>query len=134
MNINYIHIKKIFIGLLLLVTGYVTFLLIASFISKPDELKLDFAPIQASANLSNNIEVNQISSNTPSTFDYKVIGYRAGSSRSSIIVERNNQTFVVQQGELLENRYKLVSVDNEYAIFKYNGKSLQLSTNLTSEK
>ena len=134
MNINYIHIKKIFIGLLFLLTGYVTFLLIASFTSNPDELKLDFAPIQASANLSTNIEVNQISPNTPSTFDYKVIGYRAGSSRSSIIVERNNQSFVVQQGELLENRYKLISVDNEYAIFEYNGKSLQLSTNLKSEK
>ena len=54
-----------------------------------------------------------------------------GPSRASVIVERNNQTFVVQQGALLENKYKLLSVNIEYATFEYNGNIFQLSTNLT---
>ena len=69
-----------------------------------------------------------------SDFEYKVIGYRAGTSRASIIVKRNNQSFVVQQGELLENKYKLVSVDLDSAIFEYMGKKYELKTELTNGK
>ena len=52
-------------------------------------------------------------------------------SDASVIIERNNQTFVVQQGALLENKYKLFSVNSEYATFEYNGNIFQLSTKLT---
>jgi hypothetical protein len=65
-----------------------------------------------------------------SSFDYKVVGYRAGQNRASVIVEKNNQTYVVQQGELLDNRYKLISVDSEVAVFSQNGKKYSLSTQL----
>ena len=75
--------------------------------------------------------MSQLESSPSSNFDYKVVGFRAGSSRASVIVERNNQTFVVQQGALLENKYKLLSVNIEYATFEYNGNIFQLSTNLT---
>jgi len=69
-----------------------------------------------------------------SEFDYKIVGYRAGGLRSSVIVERQNQSFVVQQGALLENKYKLISVGSDSAIFEYMGKRYQLSTNLINEK
>ena len=39
--------------------------------------------------------------------------------------------YVVQQGELLENTYKLESVNSKIAIFTQNGKSYQLSTEIT---
>ena len=130
MKINYIHIKKVLIGLMTLFAGYVLYLLILSFISRPDSMNINFSPIQGSAQFSSSIETNQIKLSSSSTFDYEVIGYRAGSSRASVILKRNNQTFVVQQGTLLENKYKLLSVNNEYATFEDNGNLFQLSTNL----
>ena len=130
MNINYIHIKKVLIGLMALFAGYVLYLLILSFISRPDSMNINFSPIQASAQFSSSIETNQIKLSSSSTFDYEVVGYRAGSSRASVILKRNNQTFVVQQGTLLENKYKLLSVNSEYATFEDNGNLFQLSTNL----
>ena len=131
MNINYLFIKKTFICLAALSAGYVLYLLILSFVSRPDEMNIDFSPIDGSAQLSSSIEVSQIESRPSSNFEYKVVGFRASSSRASVIVKRNNQTFVVQQGALLENKYKLASVDSEYATFEYNGNIFQLSTNLT---
>ena len=130
MNLNYILIKKILIGLVALPAGYVLYLLILSFVSRPGEINIDFKSIQGSTQFSSSIDVNQIESTPSSTFDYKVIGFRAGTSRTSVIVQKNNQTFVVQQGALLENKYKLASVDSEYATFEYNGNLFQLSTNL----
>ena len=133
MNINYIHIKKVLIGLIALFAGYVLYLLILSFISRPDSMNINFSPIQASTQFSSSIETNQIKLSSSSTFDYEVIGYRAGSSRASVILKRNNQTFVVQQGTLLENQYKLLSVNSEYATFEDNGSLFQLSTNLIAD-
>ena len=131
MNINYFFIKKTLIGLVSILAGYVLYLLILSFVSRPDEMNIDFSLIEGSAQLSSSIEVSQLESSPSSNFDYKVVGFRASSSRASVIVKRNNQTFVVQQGALLENKYKLASVDSEYATFEYNGNIFQLSTNLT---
>ncbi|MDA9634400.1 hypothetical protein N9T33_05095 [Pseudomonadota bacterium] len=123
-------IKKTLIGLVALLAGYALYLLILSFVSRPSEINIDFNSIQGSTQFSSSIDVNQIESTPSSTFDYKVIGFRAGTSRTSVIVQKNNQTFVVQQGALLENKYKLASVDSEYATFEYNGNLFQLSTNL----
>ena len=133
MNINYIHIKKALIGLMTLFAGYVLYLLILSFISRPDSMNINFSPIQASTQFSSSIKANQIKLSSSSTFDYKVVGYRAGSSRASVILKKNNQTFVVQQGTLLENKYKLLSVSSEYATFEDNGSLFQLSTNLIAD-
>ena len=130
MNVNYILIKKTLIGLVALLAGYALYLLILSFVSRPSEINIDFNSIQGSTQFSSSIDVNQIESTPSSTFDYKVVGFRAGSSRASVIVQKNNQTFVVQQGALLENKYKLATVNSEYATFEYNGNLFQLSTNL----
>jgi len=130
MNTNYILIKKVLIGLVVLLAGYVLYLLILSFVSRPTEINIDFNSIQGSTQLSASIDVNQIESIPSSTFDYKVVGFRAGTSRASVIVQKNNQTFVVQQGALLENKYKLANVNSEYATFEYNGNLFQISTNL----
>ena len=130
MNTNYILIKKVLIGLVVLLAGYVLYLLILSFVSRPSAINIDFNSIQGSTQFSSSIDVNQIESIPSSTFDYKVVGFRAGTSRASVIVQKNNQTFVVQQGALLENKYKLANVNSEYATFEYNGNLFQISTNL----
>ena len=87
MNTNYILIKKVLIGLVVLLAGYVLYLLILSFVSRPSEINIDFNSIQGSTQFSSSIDVNQIESTPSSTFDYKVVGFRAGTSRASVIVQ-----------------------------------------------
>ena len=129
MNINFIFIKRSLIGLLTLLTGYTIFLLVTAILSKPQDIKLNFSSI-ANPSFKTSIKQNISEPSTSIGFDYKLIGYRAGKERGSVIVERNNQSFVVQQGSLLENKYKLISVNSKFAIFEFGGDIFQLSTNL----
>ena len=92
--------------------------------SQPENIKNNFSSISNSQSISENPGQSKQES-VSSSFNYKVIGYRAGDKRASVIVEKNNQTYVVQQGELLENTYKLESVNSKIAIFTQNGKSYQ---------
>lgn len=132
MKINYIYIKRILIAALFLLAGHTLFMLMLSIIDKPKDIELSFKPI--TENFSRQvIEENISQSPAMIGFNYKLIGYRASKLRASVIVKKDNQTFVVQQGDLLENKYKLVSVDSKLAIFTQNGKSYQLSTNLQLE-
>jgi hypothetical protein len=57
------------------------------------------------------------------TFEYEVIGYRVdiNGNNSSVVVKKSNEEFVVQVGDLLENKYKLLSVTEKKVIFDYSG-------------
>ena len=57
------------------------------------------------------------------TFEYEVIGYRVdiNGNNSSVVVKKSNEEFVVQVGDLLENKYKLLSVTEKKVIFAYSG-------------
>ena len=57
------------------------------------------------------------------TFEYELIGYRVDTNgnNSSVVVKKNNEEFVVQVGDLLENKYKLLSVTEKKVIFDYSG-------------
>ena len=129
MTINYIYIKRMLIVSLGLLAGYALFSLLSIVLAKPSNIDLNLSPIIGSS-FDLVVEENTVKSSTAVEFNYQLIGYRAGESRASVIVEKGNQTFVVQQGDLLENKYKLISVNSELAIFTQNGKSYQLSTNL----
>tara|TARA_B100000768_G_C11260565_1_gene368603 strand:+ start:286 stop:687 length:402 start_codon:yes stop_codon:yes gene_type:complete len=129
MTINYIYIKRMLIVSLGLLAGYALFSLLSIVLAKPSNIDLNLSPIIGSS-FDLVVEENIAKSSTAVEFNYQLIGYRAGESRASVIVEKGNQTFVVQQGDLLENKYKLISVNSELAIFTQNGKSYQLSTNL----
>jgi len=97
--------------------------------SQPENIKNNFSSISNSQSISEN-PGQSIQEPLSGGFNYKIVGYRAGDKRASVIVEKNNQTYVVQQGELLENTYKLESVNSKIAIFTQNGKSYQLSTDI----
>ena len=104
-------------------------MLIFTVTNHPQDLQNNFNSISSSQFIEPLLQ-NQSSQSSSGGFDYKLVGYRASDNRSSVIVEKNNETFVVQQSDLLENRYKLISVDAKFAIFEENGKRYQLSTNL----
>ena len=130
MKINFILIKKALITLLGAIAIYYLINLYLVSMSQPENIKNNFSSISNSQSISEN-PGQSIQESVSSSFNYKVIGYRAGDKRASLIVEKNNQTYVVQQGELLENTYKLESVNSKIAIFTQNGKSYQLSTEIT---
>ena len=130
MKINFILAKKALIIMLGAVAMYYLINLYLVLMSQPENIKNNFSSISNSQSISEN-PGQSIQESVSSSFNYKVIGYRAGDKRASVIVEKNNQTYVVQQGELLENTYKLESVNSKIAIFTQNGKSYQLSTDIT---
>ena len=133
MKINFILVKKALIIMLGAVAMYYLINLYLVLMSQPENIKNNFSSISNSQSISENPS-QSIQESVSSSFNYKVIGYRAGDKRASVIVEKNNQTYVVQQGELLENTYKLESVNSKIAIFTQNGKSYQLSTDITINK
>ena len=130
MKINFILVKKALIIMLGAVAMYYLINLYLVLMSQPENIKNNFSSISNSQSISEN-PGQSIQESVSSSFNYKVIGYRAGDKRASLIVEKNNRTYVVQQGELLENTYKLESVNSKIAIFTQNGKSYQLSTDIT---
>ena len=130
MKINFILIKKALITLLGAIAIYYLINLYLILMSQPENIKNNLSSISNSQSISQN--PGQSTQEPLSRgFNYKIVGYRAGEKRASVIVEKNNQTYVVQQGELLENTYKLESVNSKIAIFTQNGKSYQLSTDIT---
>ena len=130
MKINLILIKKALITLLGAIAIYYLINLYLVLMSQPENIKNNFSSISNSQSISEN-PGQSIQEPLSGGFNYKIVGYRAGDKRASVIVEKNNQTYVVQQGELLENTYKLESVNSKIAIFTQNGKSYQLSTDIT---
>ena len=62
------------------------------------------------------------------TFGYELIGYREDTvgDNASVVVKKNNEEYVVQVGDLLENKYKLLSVSKKKVIFSYSGKIYEL--------
>ena len=132
MKVNFIFLKKFLIGILGLTALYYLATLTFLLISQPNPTQNNFSAISNSQYIEPVTDQN-MSETSSSSFDYKVVGYRAGQNRASVIVEKNNQTYVVQQGELLDNRYKLISVDSEVAVFSQNGKNYLLSTQLHKE-
>jgi len=129
MKINFILIKKALITLLGAIAIYYLINLYLVLMSQPENIKNNFSSISNSQSISEN-PGQSTQEPLSGGFNYKIVGYRAGDKRASVIVEKNNQTYVVQQGELLENTYKLESVNSKIAIFTQNGESYQLSTDI----
>jgi len=132
MKVNFIFLKKFLISILAFITLYYLATFTFFILSKPSAIDNNFNAISSSQFIEP-VNIQNVSENLSSSFDYKVVGYRAGQNRASVIVEKNNQTYVVQQGELLDNRYKLISVNSEVAVFSLNGKNYSLSTQLQKD-
>jgi type II secretory pathway component PulC len=103
---------------------YFLFLLFLSFINKPvikdinvpDMTNFEFKSNQN--DMSDNY--NQVESSL--TFDYKLIGYRAGSNNSSVILKKGNKEYLVAKGEKLEGVYELIEVSKHEVVFRKDEK------------
>jgi type II secretory pathway component PulC len=103
---------------------YFLFLLFLSFINKPvikdinvpDMTNFEFKSNQN--DMSDNY--NQVESSL--TFDYELIGYRAGSNNSSVILKKGNKEYLVAKGEKLEGVYELIEVSKDEVVFRKDEK------------
>ena len=121
---NFIRFKQIAITILAIPALYFICLLFLSFINKPvikninvpDMTNFEFKSNQN--DMSDNY--NQVESSL--TFDYKLIGYRAGSNNSSVILKKGNKEYVVSKGEKLEGVYELIEVSKDEVVFRKDKK------------
>lgn len=56
-----------------------------------------------------------------SEYDFKIIGYRIGQDRSSLILKQDNKEFVLYKGEQLANGLRLVEIRFPDAEFEIGG-------------
>jgi hypothetical protein len=66
------------------------------------------------------------------SFQYKLIGYRAGGIDASVIVKKFDKEYVVSIGEKLEGVYELMEVNQEEIIFR-DGNNLYKIENLVGK-
>ena len=62
-------------------------------------------------------------------FNYKLIGIRYGGENSSVIVKKANKEYLVGMGELLDNIFELVEVNQNSAIFRDGNKMYRIENN-----
>ena len=55
-------------------------------------------------------------------FDFELIGYRSGSSESSVILKKGNKEYVVAEGEKLVGKFELIEVNKDEVIFRNDEK------------
>ena len=123
-----IKTKRILIFAVSIVFIYLLAELLLTFINSPKIEtarfeSLSISEIKLKQVMDSNDSVNQI------PFNYQLIGFRANieGPNSSVIVKRNNSEFVIQKGDFLEGKYKLIEVGRDKAIFENNGQQYQLS-------
>ena len=88
------------------------------------------SPINISATVNKNLNSNYSNQSatqlTNNEFPYKVVGYRAGETNSSVVLRKADVDYVVQQGDLLDNTYRLISVSKNEIVFDRAGKQMYI--------
>ncbi len=99
----------------------------------PNISAIDLSRINPTELSSIQVSNSQINTSVDSNFNYELVGFRLDNRglNSSVIVKRDNQEFVIQKGDLLENKYLLTSVTKNNINFSYLGKDYQIENNLT---
>ena len=59
-------------------------------------------------------------------FNYKLIGIRSGGENSSVIVKKANKEYLVGMGQLLDNTFELVEVNQSSAVFRNGNKMYRI--------
>ena len=130
---NIIKTKKIIIFSLSFFAIIMAVITINNIMLYPNISPIDLSRINPTELSSIQVSNSQINSSVDSNFNYELVGFRLDNRglNSSVIVKRDNQEFVIQKGDLLENKYLLNSVTKENINFSYLGKNYQIENNLT---
>ena len=126
-----IKTKKIIIFSLSFFAIIMSAITINNIVIYPNISSIDLSRINPTELSSIQVSNSQINTSSDSNFNYELVGLRLDDMglNSSVIVKRNNQEFVIQKGDLLENKYLLNSVTKENINFSYLGKNYQIENN-----
>ena len=127
-----IKTKKIIIFSLSFLAIIMSAITINNIVIHPNISTVDLSRINPTELSSIQVSNSQINTSSDSNFNYELVGLRLDDMglNSSVIVKRNNQEFVIQKGDLLENKYLLNSVTKKNINFSYLGKNYQIENNL----
>ena len=126
--LNFKIIKKVTLSLLFIPSVFITFLIISSNIDKPKILTIDNMNLNDFKTSSSSLKVDEtlIEESNQVEFNYKLIGVRSGNQDSSIIVKKGNKEFLVTLGDLLEDSFELVEVNQNDALFRQGQKMYRI--------
>ena len=123
--LNFKVLKNIILFLFLLISTFLVYLLFLSYKNTPVIKEIgninidDFVSEQSLISNDSYVSDEEIEIN----FNYKLIGIRSGGENSSVIVKKANKEYLVAIGQLLENTFELVEVNQNSAVFR-NGKKM----------
>ena len=123
--LNFKILKNTFLLLLLLLCTFLVYLLFLSYKNTPVIKEIgninidDFVSEQSLISNENYVSNEEIEIN----FNYKLIGIRSGGENSSVIVKKANKEYLVVIGQLLEDTFELVEVNQNSAVFR-NGQKM----------
>ena len=123
--LNFKVLKNIILFLFLLISTFLVYLLFLSYKNTPVIKEIgninidDFVSEQSLISNDSYVSDEEIEIN----FNYKLIGIRSGGENSPVIVKKANKEYLVVRGELLENTFELVEVNQNSAVFR-NGKKM----------
>ena len=123
--LNFKVLKNIILFLFLLISTFLVYLLFLSYKNTPVIKEIgninidDFVSEQSLISNDSYVSDEEIEIN----FNYKLIGIRSGGENSSVIVKKANKEYLVVRGQLLENTFELVEVNQNSAVFR-NGKKM----------
>ena len=127
--LNFSNLKNIVLLILLLISIFFVYLLFVSHKNAPviqniDNITIDDfileQPLISDENYVADEEVNL-------NFNYKLIGIRSGGENSSVIVKKANKEYLVAMGQLLDNTFELVEVNQNSAIFRNGVKMYRIN-------
>ena len=126
--LNFKIIKKVTLSLLFIPAVFIIFLIISSNIDKPKILTIDNMNLNDFKTSSSSLKVDEtlIEESNQVEFNYKLIGVRSGNQDSSIIVKKGNKEFLVTLGDLLEDSFELVEVNQNDALFRQGQKMYRI--------
>jgi len=118
-----IKTKKIIFTVLSVLVLALLFTLGKTIVRYPTIEKIELGKIESTVETATQPENYNDDVVNDATFEYELIGYRVdiNGNNSSVVVKKSNEEFVVQVGDLLENKYKLLSVTEKKVIFAYSG-------------
>jgi hypothetical protein len=125
---NFKLLKKIFLSILILSAGLLIFSLFLSFLNKPVINKIENLNFNELKNESILIKEKDylIEENNQVEFNYILIGIRSGNQDSSVIVKKGNKEFLVVLGDILEDSFELVEVNQNDALFRKGQKMYRI--------
>ncbi len=127
--LNFSNLKNIVLLILLLISIFFVYLLFISHKNTPVIQDIgnitidDFISEQSLMTNENFVEDEEVELN----FNYKLIGIRSGGENSSVIVKKANKEYLVSIGQLLDNTFELVEVNQNSAIFRNGVKMYRIN-------